>query len=266
MKVAWSSDVHLNFIDQKRAKKWIDEFAGADVLLLSGDIAESKDIVDWLRFLAAQFPKDIYFVLGNHDYYHSSIAVVRKAVGELVQSIGNLHYLSQDGPHQLTSKVILLGHDGWGDAKNGDFLQTPIRINDHRLIEELTSLPRPVLQKRLQALGEQAADHIERGLQKAKEKADEIWVLTHVPPFPETCWHNGYAGHKDWIPDFSCQSVGDMLLRFCAENPTKQIKVFCGHGHSPGEVWVRPNLFVRTARAEYKYPILEALMVLPSWA
>ena len=54
-----------------------------------------------------------------------------------------------------------------------------------------------------------------------------------------------------------------MLLLFCEQNPQKQIKVFCGHGHSPGEVWMRPNLFVRTARAEYRQPAVEALMVLP---
>ena len=115
----------------------------------------------------------------------------------------------------------------------------------------------------MHVLGEQAAKHLLTGLNVAKDMADSLWVVTHVPPFPETCWHNGYAGHKDWIPDFSCRSVGDMLLRFSKENPSKRLTVFCGHGHSPGEVWITSNLFVRTARAEYKRPIVEALMVLP---
>ena len=200
--------------------------------------------------------------MGNHDYYRSSIPVVRQRVSELAEMIPNLHFLTTEGAYSLTDDVVLVGHDGWGDGKNGDFLQTPIRINDHKLIAELSGLTRPSLQKKLNQLGEEAARHILNGLNAAKDMGNSLWVLTHVPPFPETCWHNGYAGHKDWIPDFSCRSVGDILLQFCKENPTKQVTVFCGHGHSPGEVWMSSNLFVRTARAEYKRPIVEALMVL----
>ena len=152
--------------------------------------------------------------------------MVRQLVGQLAKEIPNLHYLSQDGVHQLDEHRCLIGHDGWGDARNGDFLQTPIRLNDHRFIQDFKQIPRPVLQKKLQALGDQAAHHLASLLPQASEQAAEIWVVTHVPPFPETCWYNGYAGHPDWIPDFSCQAVGNLLLQFCAANPSKQVKVF----------------------------------------
>ena len=149
-----------------------------------------------------------------------------------------------------------MGHSGWGDARNGDFQETPVRINDHRLIKELSGRDRRILQGRLNRLGEEAAAHIETNLQALPSTIKKIWVLTHVPPFPEAAWHGDAFGHWDWIPDFTCKSVGDVLLKHAKEYPARQLNVLCGHGHSKGEVWMRDNLFVRTGEAQYKRPAI----------
>jgi len=264
MNIAWTTDTHLNFIDEERALHFCNSIleTECDALFITGDIAESGDIIFWLDFLEEQIDKPIYFVLGNHDYYRSDIASVRKRVADLCQHSKHLHWMSNSSAIKLTDKIALVGHGGWGDAKYGDFQKTPVRLNDHRLIVDLTGWDRISLQEKLHRLGEEAAIYIQEGLHKAKKISSEIWVLTHVPPFPESCWHKGEWGAKDWISDFACKSVGDVLLNFADQNPTIQIQVLCGHGHSPGEVQMRQNLNVRTGGAVYGQPAVEAVFTI----
>src|SRR5277367_679757 len=82
------------------------------ILVVTGDIAESDSVTRYVRELAAIAP--VYFVLGNHDYYRSSIASVRAAMQKLDDSAT---YLPAHDPLRLTSRVVMLGVDGWGDAR-----------------------------------------------------------------------------------------------------------------------------------------------------
>ena len=52
--------------------------------LTPGDIGEADTLQKFLDELAAIAP--VYFVLGNHDYYRSSIAAVRGAMERLASS------------------------------------------------------------------------------------------------------------------------------------------------------------------------------------
>ena len=52
-------------------------------MLISGDIAESQNVTEYLEWIASRLAGPIYFVLGNHDFYNGSIAGVRQAVAEL---------------------------------------------------------------------------------------------------------------------------------------------------------------------------------------
>ena len=256
MKLAWCTDTHLDFCSPEQREffyKTLEE-SDADVIAITGDIATGTEIIEVLTSLAEKLSKPLWFVLGNHDYYHSSILEIREKVSELCKRYQNLFWLEKTEPILLSSDTTVLGHSGWGDAKNGDFLQTPVRINDHRLIKELSGISRKVLQKRLQYLGNEAAQQLKKGLSTLPPSIKKIWILTHVPPFPEAAWHGDASGHWDWIPDFTCRSIGDVLLKQAEQNPQVQINVLCGHGHSKGEAWLRENLFVRTGEAEYRKP------------
>ena len=85
-RIAWITDPHLNFaIDRYRTFLYDSVHdAQPDAVLISGDIAESRELEGELVELAATFGKPLYFVLGNHDYYRSSIAAVRDRVRTLV--------------------------------------------------------------------------------------------------------------------------------------------------------------------------------------
>jgi predicted phosphohydrolase len=60
-------------------------------VLISGDIAEAPTVSEILGEMAQHVAKPIYFVLGNHDYYKSSVAKVRQTITELSQENRLIH-------------------------------------------------------------------------------------------------------------------------------------------------------------------------------
>lgn len=259
MHITWTTDIHLDCSSSEAKEHWLTEIRQdkGQALLITGDISDGHHVCTDLAWLATQYPNPIYFVLGNHDYYHRNFASVDEEISTLCKRHSNLIWLDLHGPVALSKTTQLIGHTGWGDAQNGDFLSTPIRINDHRLIEDLSNRPRTELQNILQQRGHQAAQYIEHTFQQALTyNPTTIIIATHVPPYPESAWYQEYAGAFDWIPDFTCKAVGDTILRLATENSTIQIQVYCGHGHSPGYVQMSSNLEVFTGKAEYGHPCI----------
>ena len=82
MKLAWLTDLHLNFINTKERISFYQTIVDAkiDAILLTGDPAEASSICDILWEMAQTIAKPIYFVLGNHDYYKGSVAQVRSDI------------------------------------------------------------------------------------------------------------------------------------------------------------------------------------------
>lgn len=261
MRLTWATDVHLNFVDEAHVRNIFCATISKqqpDALLLGGDLAEAPSLLGWLAVLADALPGlPIYFVLGNHDYYHGEIAAVRSSVRQLTATSPRLRWLPAAGPIPLTDTATLVGHGGWGDGRLGDFLATPIRLNDHRLIAELTGHPRPALLQRLRALGDEAAAHLRADITAAIQGgARRLVVLTHVPPFLEACWHEGATPAPDspWVPDFTCGATGGVLRTLAERHPGVDFTVLCGHTHGAGTALIQDNLRVRTGAADYGSP------------
>ena len=71
-------------------------------------------------------------------------------------------------------------------------------LNDYLLIEELTGLDRATRLRKLNALGDEAADHLRSLLPYALAHFRRVLTLLHVPPFREACWHEGrVSNHTD---------------------------------------------------------------------
>ncbi len=81
-RIAWLTDIHLNFVRPPVVEALIASLADtdADAFLIGGDIGEAPDVTFYLNTLNDRLQRPIYFVLGNHDFYHGSIAGVRAAV------------------------------------------------------------------------------------------------------------------------------------------------------------------------------------------
>jgi predicted phosphohydrolase len=261
MKVAWLTDIHLEFLDTAGVSRFARKVreASPDVVLISGDIAQAPTIADHLANLAHEAMRPIYFVLGNHDFYHGSIVGVRTRVRNLSAQSNGLHWLNDAGVVRLTPRTCLVGHDGWGDGRLGDFHSSEVRLNDFLLIEELTGLHREDLLTRLHHLGDEAAEHFRRVLPEALEEAEHVVVLTHVPPFLESSWYDGRYCDADWLPFFSCQAVGNVLAEFMRRHMTRRMTVLCGHTHGGGTSQILANLVTVTGSAQYGRPVIQNL-------
>jgi Icc protein len=199
----------------------------------------------------------IYFVLGNHDFYGSSIAAVREMVSRETAASRCLRWLSQSDVVPLTETCALVGHDSWADGRLGDFFSSDVLLNDYVLIQDFHHLGKNELYAKLNALGDEAAEFLEGQASKALSSYRHVIVLTHVPPFRDACWHEGQISHDDYLPHFACSVVGDRLIQLMRKHPEHSLTVLCGHTHSAGIARVLPNLVVHTGNAEYGNPILQ---------
>jgi predicted phosphohydrolase len=261
MRFAWLTDIHLNFLGARQIEQFVERLnaAAVDAFVISGDIGESASLVDYLQRLAADTGKPIYFVLGNHDYYFSSIERVRAAVERLIADVPVLHYLTQESVIELSPDTALVGHDAWSDGRYGDFLSSPVMLNDYVLIRELASLEPVERLRRLNALGDEAAAHLYTVLPQPLKRYRHVFVALHSPPYPEACWHEGEsaAPNNPHLPHFSCKAAGDALRDLAQQYPQTQITVLCGHTHGEGTAQILPNLRVLSGRAEYGAPVIQ---------
>jgi 3',5'-cyclic-AMP phosphodiesterase len=260
-RLAWLTDLHLNFLSPPAQEAFIGNLAqtDADAFLLGGDIGEANDVGDHLEAFS-NLGKPVYFVLGNHDFYHGTIAGVREKVEALAIESPNLHWLPRSGVVPLTTETGLIGHDGWGDGRLGTYYRSRVILNDWRLIGEFAGLPERERLDVLQALGDEAAALFRAVLPDALDRFRHVLVLTHVPPFREACWHEGRISDDEWLPHFTCKAAGDVLAEAMASRPDRQMMVLCGHTHGAGEAQVLPNLRVLTGGAKYGSPVVQRVL------
>lgn len=231
-----------------------------DALLIGGDIGEANSVNEFLDEFAASIKVPLYFVLGNHDFYGGSIANVRRSAVEQCASSPSLHWLPATGVVPLTANTALIGHDSWADGRFGDFFGSEVMLNDYILIAELCGLRKSQRLAKLNDLGDEAALFLEELAIHALARWRDVLVLTHVPPFRESCWHEGKISGEDYLPHFACQAVGYRLAGLMQRHPHNNMTVLCGHTHSPGVAQILDNLTVLTGGAEYGRPELQRIL------
>lgn len=261
MRAIWLTDIHLEFLDDRTFSTFLWELSrrNADAALISGDIAQAPTVSEYLSKMAKFLEIPIYFVLGNHDFYHGSIPAVKDTIRTLSKDSRLLHWLTDGGPVCLSPTTCLVGHDGWGDARLGDYHGSTVDLNDFYLIHELAGLSKRARLLKLHELGDEAAAHLRKVLPEALKSADHVVVLTHVPPFREAAWYAGRPSDSQWLPFFSCKTVGDMLYTTMQSHPHKRMTVLCGHTHGGGRSAILPNLATWTGPARYGHPAIQEI-------
>lgn len=279
MRVAWATDIHLDFLADEQVRAFAAALAAErpEAVVLSGDLSHAELLEHHLRLLAGGVACPIYFVLGNHDYYGSSIADVRGAVAQLCARKPRLRWLPACGVVPLSARTAMIGVDGWADARLGDPAGTPVVLNDFFHIAELAATLEPAvrarpallragergpLHRQLQALGDAEAARCDELLTAALASHPEVLVVTHVPPFAAACWHEGRLSDAAWLPYFSCAALGEVLRAQARRHPERALTVLCGHTHGAGEAQIEPNLRVLTGGAVYRRPQLQRLLEL----
>lgn len=261
--LAWATDIHLDHL--KRGELGIREFARGliegepDALLITGDVTVADRLIVDIETLLGATRRPLYLVLGNHDYYGSSIASVRAVLRAMCVEHELLNYLPQSGVIELSESTVLLGVDGWYDARCGGWQSSRVRLSDFTLIDDLNELMagEPLIQA-LRALGDAEALRARSLLEQALPRYRRVVFATHVPPFEAACWYEGeLPGPKDpWAPYFVCVALGEVLREYAERFPTHEFEVYCGHTHGAGRSQICPNLVVVSADAEYGKPVL----------
>lgn len=256
MRVVWATDIHLNFLQPHERAAFYSSIQDCqpEAVFITGDIAEAPSLRELLHEMQHAMDVPLYFVLGNHDFYHGSIETVRREIEDWCLTQSRLTYLSTSGLIELTPQTVLIGHDGWGDGRLGNYQQSPVRLSDQELIADFQNLNREEVLKKLGALGDEAAGNLREKFQLALTSYRQVVCLTHVPPFKKACWYQGKMGNDDWLPYFACRAVGDVLMNVSQERPDCRISVMCGHTHHEGVAQLGPNLRVFTGSAEYGAP------------
>ena len=151
----WTNDLHFDRMqdrDREEFVQWV-RGSGTDALVIAGDIGEADCVETYLRQMHESLAQPIYFVLGNHDFYHGEFDAVRSAVRELAKSYPRLHWLSEQGVIHVNEATALIGHEGWGDGRWGDYEHSRIYPNDFRWIKDLTGLSKEPRLLKLNAEG-----------------------------------------------------------------------------------------------------------------
>ena len=258
-RLAWLTDIHLNFISPARRQGFHQSVRAVrpDAVLIGGDIGEADSVEGYLWEIEASLAMPIFFVLGNHDFYAGSIASIRARILNQTARSRYLRWLPPTGVVKLSETTALVGHDGWGDGRLGEGPLSDVLLSDFFVIEDLRDLDKLELFHRLNVLGDEAGQYFRRVLPEALASFANVILLTHVPPFQESCWHEGRISSPDFLPHFTCQAIGEALLEVMDGRPDRHLTVLCGHTHSPGFAQIRDNLVVRTGGAEYGAPVIQ---------
>ncbi|MCD4782611.1 MAG: metallophosphoesterase [Candidatus Eremiobacteraeota bacterium] len=105
-RIAWTNDIHLNFLDDGRVIRFFKsiESQDFDFLLIAGDIAQANNLKKYLHFLNGLISRPVFFVLGNHDFYYSSITKMSREIEKWVLDFENLFYLGMGFDFNLSDK------------------------------------------------------------------------------------------------------------------------------------------------------------------
>lgn len=278
-RLSWATDIHLDQCDPKAFDAFIEALRAEnpDGVCLTGDLSEAPRLQADLERVAEAVGVPVYFVLGNHDYYHGSITEVREAMTQLTATHPLLRWLPatpEASGIALGPNTRLIGHGAWGDGGNGNIRESWIRLQDFRKIAELNVAngtangeadqlspeerkARPITEaliEMLQQLGQEAAEFLKPRLLHALETAPQVFLLMHPPPFREACLYGTEMADDHWAPHFTCKAVGDMLHEVMAQHPKQQLTVLAGHTHNVHDAFVYPNIRVCVGAAEYGHP------------
>ena len=265
-RAAWLTDLHLNFLDHQELEAFCNEVsaAGPDTILITGDISDAPELSRTLRFLVRRWHRPIHFVLGNHDFYHGSLATVRRQMRQLCAEAPQLHWLACAGVIELTPDTALIGHDSWADGRLGLGMESTVLLNDYFYIQEFVDLDVLRRFQLLASLGDEAARHFQDVLPIVLDRYQKVIILMHAPPFAQACTYEGLPTNEDYLPHFCCKVVGEVIHNHLANRPDNQAMVLCGHTHYPADVRILPNLRVLAGKAQYGMPEIQMVMELKS--
>lgn len=198
MEILPISDIHAEFYSPNKLNSILSNLPDADVLIIAGDLAESSNVEPHLKFLSEKFPEIIY-VLGNHEYYHSSYEETQNIIQNI--DIDNLHIL--DKSTITIDGIEFAGTTLWFPEPTEPFYSQ--YINDYHLIEHFTDWVYKM--------------H-DRALEFVSSNNSEIMITHHAP------------SHKSIHEQFRSSYLNEYFVNDLTDLFDKKIWIH-GHTHHP---------------------------------
>lgn len=133
MKIQIMSDLHLDIWRSANLIPAVDR----DLLILAGDVMEMVEVPKYAEFFRKQLEASpILWVMGNHEYYLSSIEKVKQEFGYLEQEFPGLTILD-DEVYFVRDDLMIIGSTYWTDMNNNSYGTkcTAMKyLNDFRVI------------------------------------------------------------------------------------------------------------------------------------
>lgn len=242
----WLTDPHFDKFNDNVSdwgKEVRAEYPRAAGIIVTGDISTSQFLETHLKDLAQGFSGTIYFVVGNHDYWHSSFREIDELINTFKPEDGLVSL--ENKFVSLTAEVALIGSSGFYDAIYGEFEDSPIEMNDWYFIEELTN------ENRLQIIRERSAHLSTRVLEqmvRAQKKGySRILIATHFPPFIDLIKKDSHR-----IPFYGSAFMGSAIL--AGATTLDEVIVLSGHSHIEANCVEDGKIFSYCGKARYGLP------------
>ena len=253
-KYLWFTDTHLNNVLPWTKALFIKNLIKERPkgIFLTGDISNGLTTTFNLKLLAKFVKCPIYFVLGNHDYYFSSIEETHNKIRKMCKQYPNLIWLTESDIVGLTNEVALIGTEGWYDASIGepDYLRYTL---DWRLIKDFKKTQ--FMSERLdmfRQLADKSCSIISDKLNKALEQGYKtIYLLTHYPPWIEATRDAGTIMEKFWLPYNVNFRLGRTIEDVMVNHKKRNVTVLSGHTHCDAWIHVSRNIECKVNKAKY---------------
>jgi Icc-related predicted phosphoesterase len=204
MKIQIHSDLHLEFEQYYPVPE-------ADILVLAGDIIVAHFLnsngelytrfKDFFKYISSNFKKT-YYVLGNHEFYKSSIEMVKDYIQDFFMDEGISNIIILDDFVAIHDEVLFIGSTLWTDCNKEDPLtmfHLRDRMNDFKVIREASRgylRFRPERSCILHDRSKQFIDHVLSG-----NSLKSVVITHHAPSFmsvsddykSDTLMNGGYA-------------------------------------------------------------------------
>jgi predicted phosphohydrolase len=256
------TDLHLDKAAEVTRNEFYHRLANTQCerFVITGDISNAAQLPTQLRDLALVCaPRPVAFVLGNHDFYGSSIGEVENRVAQVCLAHPNLLNLAGGEIMPIDSETVLVGHHGWADGQAGFGNRSWAHQPDHDLIEDFKNCSKAAQFALMEKLGRESARHLRDVLPEALSHYKRTVVATHVPPFRQAVRFDNAACDATRLPHFVNLATGNVIAGIAKQFPKKSITVLCGHTHSRARVKITSNVQAFVGAARSGKPIVEAI-------
>jgi len=245
----WLTDLHLDRATESEKFQLFKKLQSQNYqkVVITGDISTAHQLIDHLQQIAETcHPRPVYFVLGNHDYYGSSLTHVNSEVASFCAATPNLVRMNGHHAIRLAQDTCMIGLDGWADARAGYRAATTIDSPDHHRIEDFEMLDRTSAFRKMEQLGRESESLLRATLPYALTCYKHVVIATHVPPYPHAAKYNDRTCGPSHLPHFTNVSAGLVISSIARGFPKTKITILAGHTHSQfhGDVTDNVQIYV----------------------